>query len=134
MGDSYLLRLELGEEIVGRVSDFAADRRIDAGSISGIGSAYDVVLGYYDRQAQEYLRHDVPGEVEIISLLGNISVKEGRAFPHIHVSVAGRDYQPVAGHLFSAVTAGTCEIILRPLPGYVQRFKDEVTGLFLLDL
>ena len=53
MGDSYLLRLDLGEEIVAGVSEFAADRRIDAGSISGIGSAYDVVLGYYDRQAQE---------------------------------------------------------------------------------
>jgi hypothetical protein len=134
LGETFLVRLETGEEIVGGVAEFARAHSIDAAAVSGIGSAYDVVLGYYDRAAKTYDRHPVAEEVEIVSLLGNIALKEGRPFAHLHVAVSGRDYRPLAGHFFEGKAAGTCELIVRPLPGYAQRTKDEVTGLFLLDI
>ncbi|HSL21778.1 MAG TPA: DUF296 domain-containing protein [Vicinamibacterales bacterium] len=134
LGDAFLVRLETGEEIVGGVAEFARAHSIDAAEVTGLGSAYDVVLGYFDRTTKQYDRHHVAGEVEIVSLLGNVALKEGAAFPHLHVTVSGRDYRPFAGHFFEGKTAATCELVLRPLRGYAQRTKDEATGLFLLDL
>lgn len=134
LGDAFLVRFETGEEIVAGITEFAHAHSVDAASVSAIGSAYDVVLGYFDRATKSYERLSVAGEVEITSLAGNIALKEGRAFPHLHATVGGRDFHALAGHLFEGKAGATCEVILRPMPGYVQRVKDDATGLFLLDL
>jgi hypothetical protein len=134
LGEAFLVRLETGEEIAAAIAEFARAHSIDAAEISGIGSAYDVVLGYFDRAAGAYERHPVAEEVEIVSMLGNLVLKEGRPFPHVHVTISGRDYRALAGHFFEGKAAATCELVVRPLAGYAQRTKDEATGLFLLDL
>jgi predicted DNA-binding protein with PD1-like motif len=132
--ETYLVRLETGEEIFAAISDFAAQREISLGSVAGIGAAYDVVLGYYDRAAKEYSRRRVPGEVEITSLVGNIALKDGRPFPHLHATLAGPDFQALAGHFFEGRVGGTLELIVRPLPGSVGRVLDDDVGLFLLNV
>lgn len=134
LGDTFLVRVETGEEVVGTAIEFARAHSIDAAAVSGIGAAYDVVLGYFDRATKGYVRHPVAEEVEIVSLMGNIALKEGQPFAHLHITVSGRDCRPLAGHFFEGKAAATCELIVRPLPGYVQRTKDEATGLFLLDV
>jgi predicted DNA-binding protein with PD1-like motif len=134
LGDTFLVRLFTGEEIVGTLTEFARAHSIDAAEVSGIGSAYGVVLGYFDRTTKQYERRAVDGEVEIVSLLGNVSIKEGQPFPHLHANVAGRDFRPYAGHFFEGNAGATCELVIRPMKGYAQRTKDEATGLFLLDL
>ncbi len=133
-GDRYMLRLETGEDLLGAITAFAADRRIDAGSVSGIGSVTDATLGYFDRTSKEYLRQPVPGDTEIVSLLGNLSLKDGQPFAHVHVTLGGRNMGVVAGHLFGGTVAATCELVVEPLPGLLQRTKDSATGLFLLDV
>ena len=131
LGDTYLLRLDAGEEVFAAVARFAEDRRIDAGSVSGIGSVHHAVLGYYEREARQYARRTVESDAEVVALTGNIAVKEGRAFPHLHVVLGTRDFQALAGHLFEAIVAATCELTVRPLQGIVMRNLDETTGLWL---
>jgi predicted DNA-binding protein with PD1-like motif len=126
--------LDTDEEIVSKVAWFADDRRIDTGIVSGIGSIHHAVLGYFDRAGKEYLRRTIEPDCEIVSMLGNIALKEGKAFPHLHVTLGTRDFQAVAGHLFEGKVAATCELRVRALPGMVQRNKDEATGLWLLDV
>ncbi len=134
LGDTYLLRLDTGEEVFAALTRLAEDRRIDAASVSGIGSVHHAVLGYYDRETKEYVRRTIEPDAEIVSLTGNIAVKEGRAFPHVHAVLGTREFQALAGHLFEATVAATCELTIRPLPGIVMRKKDEKTGLWLLDV
>jgi uncharacterized protein len=132
--DGYLLRLDTDEEIVGTVARFANDMRIDTGVVAGIGSVYEAVLGYFDRATKEYLRRTIAGDCEIVSLLGNIALKEGKPFPHLHVTLGTREFQALAGHLFEGKVAATCELRVQALPGVVQRKKDETMGLWLLDV
>lgn len=134
LGDAFLVRIETGEEIASTITEFARAHSIDAAEVSGLGAAYGVVLGYFDRQTNQYERHTIDGEVEIVSLLGNISIKEGQPFPHLHANVSGRDFRPWAGHFFEGKVGATCEVIIRAMKGYAQRTKDPATGLFLLDL
>ena len=132
--DSYLVRLETDEEIVAALTHFVDDRRVDSASVTGLGSVHHAVLGYYDRAAKEYLRRTIEPDCEIVSLAGNISVKEGKPFAHLHVTLATRDFQALAGHLFEGTVAATCELVVRTLPGMVQRKQDPATGLWLWDV
>ncbi len=133
-GDCYLLRLDTDEEVVSGILRLADDRRIDCGVVSGIGTLHDVVLGYFDRRAREYLRRRVEEDCEIVSLGGNLGLKEGRPYAHLHVALGSRDFQAVAGHLFEAKGAATCELVVRALPGLLERQKDQASGLWLWNL
>ena len=130
----YLVRLETDEEIVGTITHFCDDQRIDTAIVAGIGSVHHAVLGYFDRAGKEYLRRTIEPDCEIVSLEGNISLKEGKAYPHVHVTLGTRDFQALAGHLFEGRVAATCELYFRVLPKIVQRRKDEASGLWLLDV
>jgi predicted DNA-binding protein with PD1-like motif len=134
LGDTWIVRLMTGEEIAGAIVDFAVGQRIDAGHVSGIGAACDVALGFFDRTTREYVRQTFREEMEILSLSGTIAIKEGRPFGHLHATFGRRDFTTVGGHLFEARTGATCELVIQPLAGYLQRVKDEATGLFLLDV
>ncbi len=132
--DSYLVRLDTDEEIITAITRFVDDRRIDSGTVSGLGSVHHAVLGYYDRDAKEYLRRTIEPDCEIVSLVGNVAVKEGKPFAHVHVTLGTRDFQALAGHLFEGKVAATCELVVRALPGIVQRKHDEKSGLWLMDV
>ena len=134
VGDTWVLRLTTGEEITGAIMAFATERRIDAASVAAIGAAYDAVLGYFDRATGEYDRRTVTQDMEILTLTGNIAIKEGRPFTHLHVVLGARDCSTVGGHLFEAKAGATCEVLIRPLAGSLHRAKDAATGLFLLDV
>ena len=132
--DSYLLRLDTDEDIIATLTWFADDRRIDSGIVTGIGSVHHAVLGYFDRDTREYLRRTIEPDCEIVSLGGNLAVKEGKPFAHVHVTLGTRDFQALAGHLFEGKVAATCELVVRAFEGMVQRKKDEKSGLWLWDV
>jgi hypothetical protein len=134
LGDAFIVRLMTGEEIHASLNELATLERIDVAGVEGIGAVYDAVLGYFDRANREYLKKSVPGEMEILSLSGNLSIKDSQPFAHLHVVLGGRNCEAVAGHLFEAKTGATCEIIVRPLKGFVKRTLDPATGLYLLDI
>jgi len=133
-GDTYLVRLETGTDIPTAIEAFAADQRIDAGTVAGLGAGYGWVLGYFDRTTREYVRQAFAGEMEILALNGNLSIKEGRPLAHLHVTLGGPDFRTVGGHVFEGRVGATCELAIRKLPGYQLRTQDEATGLYLLDL
>src|SRR5512133_2973098 len=134
LGDAWILRLDTDEEIFSTITRFAGELAVDTASVSGIGAVHHLVLGYFDRATRDYVRHAIEEDVEIVSLLGNISLKENKPFPHLHITVSGRDFQVKGGHLFEGKGGATCEVVITPMKGYARREKDDATGLFLLDL
>jgi len=133
-GDTAIVRLETDADIPAGILQAAADLHIEAGSVSGIGAGYGWELGYFDRGKREYIRQTFGGEWEIVSLSGTLALKEGRPFAHVHIILGGPDFRTVGGHLFAGRAGATCELVIRKLPGSVSRSRDEVTGLFLLDV
>lgn len=129
----YLLRLERGEEFVGALTDFCKEKNITAAALQAIGSTTEVTLAWYDAQAKDYQTKTYTEELEIISILGNVAVKDGAPFVHAHGSFSNRHMQMVAGHVKRLAVAVTCEVSLRLLEGEARRSYDEETGLHLLE-
>lgn len=130
----HLLRLERGEEVQSTLTRFLEERGIHAGMITGLGGIGDAELGFYDLPNKVYLRKIIPGNLELVSYQGNITLVDGKPFIHAHAVVSGQDYHAYSGHFFSARVTITGEFIIRPADWEVSRQVDEPSGLKLMDL
>lgn len=124
--------LERGEEVMAALTQAAREHSIEAASVQGIGALDQVVVGYLHVDRQEYQQHTLPGEYELLSFLGNISMKEGAPLVHAHVVLSGADLQCIGGHLFAGRVAVTAELQVAPLDCQLMRKYDPETGLWLI--
>ena len=131
---SHALKLEPGEEVVTCLTEFAMRNKIEAASFEAIGVLSDVSWGYYDREKGDYERTTVNEEVEVLVLLGNISLNEGQALVHAHVTVAGRDGIARGGHLFEAHVWPTLEVFITTYPERIERKPHPDLGFALFSL
>ncbi len=102
------------------------------GSVEGLGAADHALIGLYDVAAREYHKTAYDEPMEITSLLGNISRKDGEVYLHLHINLGRADTGVVGGHLNECRISATCELFVRRLEGAVERRFDETgTGLNL---
>ncbi|MCE5192431.1 MAG: PPC domain-containing DNA-binding protein [Candidatus Cryosericum sp.] len=132
-GDLIALRVNRGEEIISCVKTVCEKEQVHFGSISGIGAVDHVVVGLYHVADKRYESNTFDGEMEVTSLLGNATEKEGQVYLHFHAAFAKEDGQVVGGHLNEARVSGTAEIFIHTAPGSIDRKADPVTGLNLFD-
>jgi predicted DNA-binding protein with PD1-like motif len=132
--NQWIIRLEKGEELVTTLSNFCSLKQINLGSLTGLGAINQVKLGLFDTKKKQYVTRDLTEDMEITSLIGNISLKEGKTSLHIHINVANSDFKVYGGHLYEAHVSATCEIILNEINACITRKMDTETGLYLLDL
>ena len=130
----YALRLDGGEEIVASLRQFAAERGIRAGLISGIGAVGETELGFFLRTTGTYTTRTFVGEHEIGVLTGNFSELEGEPFPHCHIVIAGEDMVAHTGHLFRGMVTVTCEVQIVTDPGLLRRVRRPDLGFNPLEL
>ena len=129
-GRIFLLRLEHGKDLIKQLNEFIIKNGIKTAFVSGIGAVISAEIGYYDQKRREYVKKRFDERSEILSLSGNVSLFEGKAFPHLHI-VLGYDNRLYGGHLFSAEVFA-CEVFVVELLGSPPERKfDEVTGLNL---
>lgn len=129
----YFIRINKGEEIVSAIKDFCKDNNIKLGTIQGIGAISSATFGFFNPGTKEYQEKTFDEPMEITSLLGNITTKDGETYLHIHMNAAGSDYSTKGGHLVKAIVSLTAEIIVRESRGKIERTFDENTGLNLMD-
>ena len=132
--DTYVIRMDLGEEILSSLTEFCRNEQVALGSVEALGAADHVVIGLYDVGQQQYHKHTFDGPMEITSLVGSISTKEGEPYLHLHINLCREDMSVIGGHLNECRISATCEMFVRKLDGVVERKLDEaVTGLNLYE-
>ena len=130
--DTYIIRLDRGEEILSSLKDLCENENIMLGTVAAIGASDHAVVGLYDVGARQYHKHSFDGPMEITSLLGNISRKDGEVYLHLHINLCREDMSVVGGHLNECRISATCEMAVRRINGLVGRKLDlESTGLNL---
>lgn len=132
IGGGFLLRLDKGEEVHTCLSEFCFREKIGFASVSGIGAASEARLAVFDTKTKKYAEREFEGDLEIVSLSGNITMAGGKPKPHIHACIADHSLKAQGGHLFSAKISVTCEIALMVSDVAITRKKDETTGLMLI--
>ncbi len=103
--------------------------------IHGIGAVKNVEIAHYSFESQEYHRIELPGELELLALNGNVSRRDDALFVHAHVQLGDREGRVWGGHLFAAEVL-VAEIAVQTLGGQppLEREADLVSGLKLWPL
>jgi predicted DNA-binding protein with PD1-like motif len=101
--------------------------------LTGIGAAGKVTAGVFDTKEKVFKGHTWEGDLEIVSIGGNINTMNGETYTHFHISVADESGNVYGGHLTEAVISGTGELVLTEIEGTVDRKFDEEIGLNLFE-
>lgn len=128
----YLLVFDKGDEVVGSLLDFAHEEQLTAASFTAIGAFSDVTLGFFERERKDYKRIPLDEQVEVLTLSGDIALKDGEPQVHAHAVVGKTDGSAWGGHLLEAHAWPTLELVLVESPGEFRRAIDEETGLPLI--
>ena len=126
------LVLQTGEEVVAALEGFAQEHGLAATRITAIGALQRAVLGYFDWQRKDYERISVDEQVEVLSLIGDVALADGRPKLHAHVVLGRRDGSTVGGHLLSGHVRPTLEVLMVDSPSYLARRHDPASGLALI--
>jgi uncharacterized protein len=130
---TYLLEFRTGQEVMQGLLAFARKHKLVAGHLTGIGAVSDAVIGYFDPQKNVYLRNNEKGQAEVLSLTGNLALKDDEPFFHVHIALGLRDGSARGGHLFEATVRPTVELVMTTYSKPIRRKIDPDTGLPLLD-
>lgn len=133
LGDTYVVRLDPGDEIVEQLTILAHKENIRLATIQGLGALNDFTVGVFDLDTKQFLANHFQGPYEIVSLAGTMDTMENKHYLHLHLSAADREGNVKGGHLKEAVISATGEITVRVIPGEIDRKFDKKLGLNLFN-
>lgn len=134
INDTYVIRLEVGDEIVAAIKELCKAEKIKTATVRGIGAVNKAEIGYYSTDDQRYHSKSFEHQYEMIDLNGNVTTKDGDPYIHLHVALSDENYSFIGGHLNSAVISITAEIFVTVLDGVISRRINPDTGLNILDI
>lgn len=127
--DMISVRLDKGEEICEQLLAVAQKEQIVGASVSGIGAVSDFVVGLFDPEKKQFGENHFTGYYEVTALGGNLSIKDGKPYLHLHMSCADAQGRVVGGHLAKATISLTGEIFIQVQNGGIGRRFDAEVGL-----
>ena len=131
-GDTLLVRLDPGEELLAALTAVASREGVAFGSVQGIGAVCELEVGLFDPERKVFHSRCFTGYRELTAADGTITQRNGKPYLHLHASAADAQGAVVGGHLVRAVVSATAELVIRTAPASVDRRFDPAIGLNLL--
>ena len=90
-------------------------------------------MAWFDWETKKYEPSvTLDEQVELLSLIGNVALKDGKRVIHAHAVVGKRDGTAHGGHLVEAYVRPTCEVVLTASVAPIRKVIDRESGLALL--
>lgn len=99
-----------GDEILSGLTDLAIKHQIRSGYITGLGGLSGALLAFGDPKLNAFKKVPITDKCELVSLVGDISERDGKPVVHLHAVVAFADGSTKAGHVMEAHVAPIAEI------------------------
>ena len=129
---TYAVIFERGDEVMADLQRFAEQQGLNGSRFTAIGAFERATLGWFDWQTKDYEHIAVDEQVEVLSLIGDVSLEDGKPKLHAHCVLGKRGGATVGGHLVEAVVRPTLEVLLIESPGHLRRRHDPDSGLALI--
>ena len=132
---TFVLVFAAGDEAIAGLTAFAREKKLAASHFTAIGGFQEATLGYFDLEKKDYNKIPVREQVEVLSLVGDITLTEkGEPKIHAHVVLGRSDASTRGGHLIEARVRPTLEVMLVESPKHLRRKHDPQSGLALIQL
>ena len=130
---TFVLILAAGDEAMGALSALAEDERLSASHFTAIGAFSRSVVAYFDWSTKTYRKLAIEEQTEVLSLVGDITLADGRPQVHAHVVLGKADASAHGGHLMEGHVRPTLEVVVTEAPVHLRRRFDRESGLALID-
>jgi predicted DNA-binding protein with PD1-like motif len=132
---TFVLVFDTDDEAIAGLTSFAREKRLAASHFTAIGAFQEATIGYFELDKKDYKKIPVQEQVEVLSLVGDITLTEkGEPKIHAHVVLGRSDGTTRGGHLIEARVRPTLEVMLIESPRHLRRKHDPHTGLALIEL
>ena len=129
----YAVIFSKGDEAFSGLLDFAGKYHITSAHFTAIGALNGATLAWFDPKRKIYKKIPIEGQVEVISMIGDIALYQGKPVVHTHAVVGGPDGTTRAGHVLEAYASPTVEVMVTVDPVTIQKRFDPATDLTLID-
>lgn len=129
---TFAVIFDKGDEVMAGLVEFAKAKAVGAGHFTAIGAFEGLTLGYFDWESKEYRKIPVGEQVEVLSLIGDVALKDGAPKVHAHIVVGRSDGSTRGGHLLEGRVRPTLELILTESPKHLRKEIDPESGLALI--
>ena len=129
VGKDYLINIDKDEKVVETLTRFCKEYGIKNAKLSGIGAVKKTEIGAYYLSKKEYIKREYSEILELLSLEGNIALKDGEPFIHAHVVLSDHNMQTLGGHLFETTVGVAGEFFLTQFDGNAYRELKPDIGL-----
>ena len=130
-GDTYVVRIDRGEEILASLTALCRKEDIRLASVDALGAVDHAIVSVYDVPTKTFFRKEFNEAMEISNLCGTVSRKDGEVYIHLHATLCDTNLAAHGGHANELRVSATCEMVVRTIPGEVGRQLDENIGLNL---
>jgi uncharacterized protein len=130
---TFVAILNTGEELLSSLRQLANSEHLAGSSFKAIGALSHVELGWFNWETRKYQTAvKLDEQVELLSLIGDIALRDGQPQVHAHLVVGRADGTAHGGHLLNATVRPTCELVITENPRHLQKEIDSESGLALI--
>jgi len=130
---TWVLIFDTGEELASGLQAFAKEQNLSGSSFKAIGAFSSVRLAWFNWETKKYQTSvSLDEQVELLSLIGDIALKDGEPQVHAHAVIGRSDGTAHGGHIQKAQVRPTCEVILTESPEHLRKEVDPGSGLALI--
>ena len=130
---TFAVVLSTGEEAMAALTAFAAEHQLRATQFTAIGAFSRLVVAYFDWSSKQYQNIAIDEQVEVLSLVGDVTLDKQKPKVHAHVVIGKANATAHGGHLVEGHVRPTLEIIMTESPAHLRRRFDPESGLSLID-
>ena len=121
--------LKAGAKIPDDILAIARKEEVSTAKVEAIGGVDGLKLAYFNHETKRYEDHEFREFMEVTGILGNVTLKEGKPFLHIHGTFGRKDLSTLAGHVIEADVFPLLEVVVTPTKNRALRRFDEELGL-----
>jgi predicted DNA-binding protein with PD1-like motif len=130
---TYIVILDRGDEIATSLKHFAEENKLEGSSFKAIGALSSAKVGWFNWQTKKYdTAAHFHEQLEVLSLIGDIALKDGKPTVHAHLIVGRSDGTAHGGHLLEAHVRPTLEVVLTESAQTLEKTIDPESGLALI--
>jgi uncharacterized protein len=132
-GRKIMGRLPMGSDLLKSLVKICREKDIKLGEVRGIGALAHTRLAYFDQTTRMYETLEFEHDMEISSMLGNISLQGTKPIVHVRLIMADEKGRSFGGQLVPGCEVYGLEYVIEEYKSEArfERSFDEETGLML---
>jgi predicted DNA-binding protein with PD1-like motif len=129
----YAVIFYKGDEALSGLTAFAQKYDIKSAHFTAIGAVSAASVGWFDPARKQYKVMPLTGQMEVVSMIGDIALYNGKPVVHTHVVLALPDGTTRGGHVVELQVKPTLEVMVTADPKDLHKRLDPETDFALID-